>query len=277
MIGGKQSGPGAGDGAGALAETVLELVAELQGVLDPVEFRVQLLEAIGRWVPSDWISLNEIGPGPDDFVAIVRPPLDEHWVARFAPLAHENPLVIRYELTKDGRAYRFSDVMTGDELHETAIYREFYAPLGVEYQMAFTLPARPGRLLAIALSRRKRDFSDRERDIVNRARPFLIQGYRNAVAYSELAATPERAFAIGSADLAELKSALCGRGLTSREAEVLVWVATGRSDAAIARGLHIRPRTVNKHLQRIYRKLMVTNRSDAATIVWSLTATAKRG
>ena len=148
MNGRESSGPPPDEDALALAEATLELVAELQGVLDLIEFRVRLLEAVGRAVPSDWVSLNEIGSAPGDLVAIAQPPLDEEWVARFVPLAHENPLVSRYERTKDGRAYRFSDVVSPDELHELAIYREFYALLGVEHQMAFTIPAfRPGRFL----------------------------------------------------------------------------------------------------------------------------------
>ena len=260
-----------------LAEATLELVAELQGVLDLVEFRGRLLEAVGRVVPSDWVSLNEIGSRPGDLVAVAQPPLDDDWVARFAPLAHENPLVSRYERTKDGRAYRFSDVVTPEELHGLAIYREFYSLLGVEHQMAFTLPAfRPGRFLGVALSRRDRDFTDAERALLDRARPFLIQAYRNVLAYAELAAAPDRVLARGSGDLTEVQALLREAGLTPREAEVLGWVATGRSDAAVGQALGISLRTVSKHLERAYAKLGVTNRSDAATIVWSLITTPEQ-
>jgi DNA-binding CsgD family transcriptional regulator len=52
-------------------------------------------------------------------------------------------------------------------------------------------------------------------------------------------------------------------GLTGREAEVLAWVARGRTDAQIGQLLTISPRTVDKHLQNIFRKLDVVSRAAA--------------
>ena len=52
-------------------------------------------------------------------------------------------------------------------------------------------------------------------------------------------------------------------GLTAREAEVLAWVARGKSDAAIGNLLSISPRTANKHLEHVYRKLGVSSRAEA--------------
>ena len=49
-----------------------------------------------------------------------------------------------------------------------------------------------------------------------------------------------------------------------REAEVLRWVAAGKSDAQIGAILGTSPRTVQKHLQRLYEKLGVENRTAAA-------------
>ncbi|MBI2878955.1 MAG: helix-turn-helix transcriptional regulator [Candidatus Rokubacteria bacterium] len=53
-------------------------------------------------------------------------------------------------------------------------------------------------------------------------------------------------------------------GLTRREAEVLTWVAQGRSNHAIGTILGLSERTVEKHLERIYAKLNVWNRTEAA-------------
>lgn len=75
--------------------------------------------------------------------------------------------------------------MSADELHALELYTEVYRPMGVEYQIAFTLPSVPGRILGIALSRGDRDFSDDERDLLDRSRSFLIQAYRNAARYTE--------------------------------------------------------------------------------------------
>ena len=52
--------------------------------------------------------------------------------------------------------------------------------------------------------------------------------------------------------------------LTRREAEVLFWVAQGKANWAIGKILKLSPATVRKHLQNIYTKLGVENRTAAA-------------
>lgn len=54
--------------------------------------------------------------------------------------------------------------------------------------------------------------------------------------------------------------------LTQREAEVLLWVSYGKASSDISAVLEISPRTVQKHLERIYEKLGVETRSAAAAI-----------
>ncbi|WP_305984447.1 response regulator [Roseibium sp. MMSF_3544] len=52
--------------------------------------------------------------------------------------------------------------------------------------------------------------------------------------------------------------------LTLREAEVLIWIAKGKSNKDIGEILGLSPRTVNKHLEQIFVKLGVENRASAA-------------
>jgi DNA-binding response OmpR family regulator len=54
--------------------------------------------------------------------------------------------------------------------------------------------------------------------------------------------------------------------VTEREAEVLLWIARGKSNRDIAEILTLSPRTVNKHLEQIYAKLGVENRTSAAAL-----------
>ncbi|WP_066736285.1 response regulator [Cupriavidus sp. D384] len=51
--------------------------------------------------------------------------------------------------------------------------------------------------------------------------------------------------------------------LTAREAEVMAWVARGKTNRDVAEILGMSPRTVNKHLEHIYEKLGVETRTAA--------------
>lgn len=56
------------------------------------------------------------------------------------------------------------------------------------------------------------------------------------------------------------------KSLTEREREILSLLATGESSKALAYRIGVRPRTVQKHLQRIYAKLGVAGRTAAALV-----------
>lgn len=59
-------------------------------------------------------------------------------------------------------------------------------------------------------------------------------------------------------------AALQQQGLTPREAEVLHWVAEGKTNKDIGTILRASPRTVGKHLERVFSKLGVETRTAAA-------------
>lgn len=61
-------------------------------------------------------------------------------------------------------------------------------------------------------------------------------------------------------------------GLTSREAEVLLWISRGKQNREISEILHISPRTVNKHLEQVFEKMGVENRASATAIAVSTLA-----
>jgi DNA-binding NarL/FixJ family response regulator len=65
----------------------------------------------------------------------------------------------------------------------------------------------------------------------------------------------------GDSDSEILKKAFL---LTDRESEVLLWISQGKTNREIGMILTMSPRTVNKHLEQIYKKLGVENRTTAA-------------
>jgi len=59
---------------------------------------------------------------------------------------------------------------------------------------------------------------------------------------------------------------LAQTGLTRREAEVLLWVSYGKTNRTVSEILGISPRTVNKHLEQVFKKLGVETRAAATAI-----------
>ena len=62
--------------------------------------------------------------------------------------------------------------------------------------------------------------------------------------------------------------ALEGLGLTEREAEVLAWVAQGKSNPEVGIILGMSARTVQKHLEHVFEKLGVESRTAAILRAW---------
>jgi DNA-binding response OmpR family regulator len=61
-------------------------------------------------------------------------------------------------------------------------------------------------------------------------------------------------------------------GLTSREADVLYWVALGKTNRDVGEILNVSSRTVDKHLQHVFAKLNVETRTAAAALALNPTA-----
>jgi DNA-binding CsgD family transcriptional regulator len=168
----------------ALTDTqlLLDLVGEAYSFEDLADYRQGILQLVTRVVPCDRVGYNEITP--QESFAITIPDFDPRLLPRFSELIYENPLIERYERTRDGRPYRISDLIDQPTFHRLALYQEFYRHIGVEWQVAFTLPARAPLIVGIALTRTREDFTDREVGLLALARPHLMHAYRNAELHS---------------------------------------------------------------------------------------------
>ncbi len=161
---------------------VLDFVGEAHGAGDLQELRSFLPVGLSGLVRTDWASYNEVGVDGSVHVAVSVPEVPAELIPEWVRYAYQNPLASRHARTRDGRAYRFSDVAEREELDGLELFRNFYGALGIRHQIAFALPSPPELTFALALSRGRRDYSDRERDVLNLTRPHLIQAYRNVQA-----------------------------------------------------------------------------------------------
>jgi DNA-binding CsgD family transcriptional regulator len=349
---------------------VTEALQDVYACLDLDAFPDRVLSMIQRLIPADHVSYNEVHPRTFRSRTIVRPegadrfPGDD---AAFARHLSEHPFLSHLPRMADGRPRTISDFLSRARFHRLGIYNEYYRRLGIEYQIAVALCTPPELAVGLAFSRHARDFSERERLLLDLLAPHLRQAYGHAVEMTRLRRRLARIEDALDADdqaivvlsrhgtvrvetdrgrrwlaeyfgqphgavsslpdelrrwidhqktrglEAELRAArrplvrerdgrrlevrLTGDrgervlllrerrmmirldaaeslGLSRREAQVLTFVATGKRNHEIARILGSRPRTVGKHLERIYAKLGVDTRTAATARVLALSDTA---
>lgn len=168
-----------------------------------------------------------------------------------------------YKQSRVFTAVKISDVLKDHQFHSLALFNEFFRPNGIKYQLGMPISCGNGFHTAVCFNRGTIDFSEKDRLMLNLIRPHIIQAYRNAESYAKARDT------LGVFEpLSEDKN--CGLlksiGLSFREAEVLYWVAQGKTNYETALILNIASGTVKIHLEKIYRKLGVENRMAAAMI-----------
>jgi len=97
-----------------------------------------------------------------------------------------HPLFRYYLQTSDGRAQKVSQVMTKSQFQRYAESDAFTRQFGARYQMGIFLPAGPTVVTAILLTRSQRDFTERERGLLNRLHPHLVRAFRNTASLNRL-------------------------------------------------------------------------------------------
>lgn len=238
----------------ALQRTILELYAHR----DMIEFRQAVPELYLQIIPGECFLLYDTTFIPESrSVKIVdywesSPVNTDEFVAAGARHTANHPFT-KYSMS-DPSALMLSDFFTVRQLRDTEIYREFYGLAGVERLLAIASLS-TATLSTLNMVRRAtdKDFSERDRSIMNLLRPHFDQARRNA----------ERTTARRAARPKPLEA----YALTPRESEVARWLALGKTNAEIAVILEARPRTVEKHMENILGKLAVENRTAAALIL----------
>ena len=335
---------------------VLAFLQDGAGFLDLDTFVTYVLARLPGLVASEATVYNEYSMKRNRIVWQQDPPNfasagSERVWERFA--RREHPILRHFERTKDGAAVKFSDFVSHREFARTHLYNEFFRPLRVKHQMTFCVREPGGLLIAISLNRTARDFSERDRAVLDLLRPHLAHAYRNAEVVTQISdqlvrlegaldkldqglivlsasgkvltmtalargwletyfgVTTTRAGTLPDAlerwvkrpqtaagrapafsverEGAQLLARLvpyAGRdlilleerrtvvdaavfdefGLTTREADVLWWIARGKTNGEIGTILGITERTVEKHSERVLRKLGVETRTGAATL-----------
>jgi DNA-binding CsgD family transcriptional regulator len=160
---------------------VLDFVRSIETATGLAEFRTHVFDGLRRLVPYDVGSYNEVELASGAAVAIEDPrgcllPV----YPAFREFMGQHPVIAHVERTGDGRPRKISDFLTAREFHRLDLYDTVFRPSGLRHQISVTLPAARPLVVGIALNSERRDFSERDREILDLVRPHLAQAYRNA-------------------------------------------------------------------------------------------------
>jgi DNA-binding CsgD family transcriptional regulator len=238
---------------------VLDLIGEANDAEDLDEFRAVILPALRRLLPADFVAYNELVDGGVPVATISDPVAPEEQLTAWARHAAQNPLYQRFVRTRDGRAYSFGDVIARPELEALDFYTQIFVPLGLRDQIAFALPAPRHLVIALAISRGGKVFGEREHQMLDLARPHLVQAYRNAELRQRSASLIERlraglddrrsAIVVLDADGAVAFATEAGRAALARTSwpVLTAWVARPDGGHALALGGGLVARVVRGH------------------------------
>jgi DNA-binding CsgD family transcriptional regulator len=246
----------AGDGEDPVARLLPELYA-----LTPIErYPVRALSVARQLIGGDKGDYTEINTATREFRVLVdpEPPQLRQLGAARAAYMGQHPVSRHFLRDHDGRARTISDFLRPAEFHRMGLYGEFFRPLGVEDQLTVTLDGEVrGRRAGVSIDRGRGGFTDHDRALLERLRPHLTAARDNAVLFSQ---------ALSRSPLAGLDDALPAPldRLTDRERDVLARIASGHTNAQIARALDISAGTVRKHVEHILSRLGVPSRTAAA-------------
>jgi DNA-binding CsgD family transcriptional regulator len=219
---------------------VLDLFAAVEKAMDPDALRRLAVGALADLLPCEHVLWGELDTHAMRPLAAVTSDGTEVDLVAFARHAAAHPLIAHHVRTGDPGPLRLSDFASTRRLRRLGVWDEFYRPLGVDRALCVALASAGSTAVGIAFHRRGRDFDEGERRLVARVRPALSAAVRDA-----------RCATIATG------------GLTGREEQILRMVGAGAANGEIALALEISPRTVEKHLEHVYRKLGVAGRYAA--------------
>ena len=230
-----------------------EFVGTVGEADSPASFHDAIITEAAKLIRCDlWVSLSELAWDQSKVLLYhagpLAPSVDE---SEFWSSLSSNPLFRHRVETRESRALKMSDFLTQRRFRQTRLYHERFRPHGVEYQLEVQLPPTVETETVLVLNRGQGpDFSERDRALLDLVQPHLARLYQLA---------KFRGRAAGDATAV--------RRLTKRELEVLALAAEGRTNHEIATALTVAEGTVRKHLDNVYEKLEVHNRTAAVARV----------
>jgi DNA-binding CsgD family transcriptional regulator len=167
------------------AERLLRFVAEAESFGGDQPFCGEFLTQLGRLITADWVGYTDRPSGAtDDPLLHFARPGDEgvyssiDWAAVMPVVEAECPVFPHFR-RRSFAALKTSDVVSKRELYRTPTYELVFEPLGLTDSLELRLRVGPpGRTTKFGFDRVGRDFSARDRDVLDVLHPHFVRLYR---------------------------------------------------------------------------------------------------
>lgn len=174
---------------GGDAQRLLHFVAEAESLGGDEPFTGKLLTELGKLVQADCVTYNELDRVRKRNLLYVARPGDEDggeadgidgdtlfW--DFVIEAH--PVCLRHQRGDTG-ALKLSDFLSLRELHRTRLYDVWFRPWEIEHELNVPIPSPLWHTKTFLFDRRgNRDFTERDRLVLERLQPHLARLWRAA-------------------------------------------------------------------------------------------------
>jgi len=161
---------------------LLGFLRDVYGIRDPSSFVAHLLSGLASLVPNQLTAYCEMRPKEATSQNWTKPQ-DALTPAQYCiwhQFMHEHPVLTHSARTGDCRARKISDFYSMDRFHRLGLYNESYKPVDIEDVLCFNLRAQEPLVVGIALHRHRRNYTERDRLLLNLALPHLVQAWVNA-------------------------------------------------------------------------------------------------
>lgn len=168
---------------GADTRQMLDFLANVYASEDLDEFANATCKGIGKLIACDIATYNEIDPIQYNTRAIIYPILTDYseMTARLISVMDDHPLFAYHAAHPESCAVKISDLLSNNQFRSRRTYADFYKHIRTEHVMAVNLRAGEALEITVGLLRgRARDFSERDRRLLNALQPHLAQAYRIA-------------------------------------------------------------------------------------------------
>ncbi|MGH8574080.1 MAG: response regulator transcription factor [Gammaproteobacteria bacterium] len=247
---------------------VIDVVYALNEDHSEVEIPSHVLVQLGTLVGCESTFYSRLERATGRLLGAISEPADAdlRHVPGYNAVAGQHPGFAAYRSGRaaPGTPIALTDLADLPGLRRLALYTDYYQPHGTTDQLLCLVQRGSRQSAVLAFNRARRGFSHRDRAVVELATAHLSQAVTRRQRVASLTAAV-RSMGRQSEQVTAAEARLSA--LTARERQVVEHLVGGLTDREIARHLGISPRTVHKHLEAIYRKLGLGNRTSLIALI----------